>query len=121
VNRLPESDFVVVLDKGGKLIEQGTYSDLRSGHGYVHNLDISNHDEHDGQDQTEVKNESENEKPDTKVQTQEEETAEVPSDRSVFMYYFNSNGLHNMILQALLIASAGVLTAFRCERLTPRN
>ncbi|RGP79933.1 canalicular multispecific organic anion transporter 2 [Fusarium longipes] len=113
VNRLPESDFVVVLDKGGKLTEQGTYSDLRSGHGYIHSLDISNHDEHEGQTQTDAKNEPDGEKTDTKVQVQEEEEAEVPSDRSVFMYYFNSNGSHNMIFQAFLIASAGVLTAFR--------
>ncbi|QPC79478.1 hypothetical protein HYE68_010230 [Fusarium pseudograminearum] len=113
VNRLPESDFVVVLDKGGKLIEQGTYSDLRSGHGYIHNLDISNHDGHDGQAQTEAQNEPEKVKPDTEVQTPDQEATEVPSDRTVFMYYFKSNGLHNMALQALLIASAGVLTAFR--------
>ncbi|GKT98958.1 unnamed protein product [Fusarium langsethiae] len=113
VNRLPESDFVVVLDKGGKLVEQGTYSDLRSGHGYIHSLDISNHDERDGQTQAETQNESEKGKTDTKVQTPDEKPTEVPSDRSVFMYYFNSNGLHNMILQVLLIASAGVLTAFR--------
>ncbi|RGP73027.1 canalicular multispecific organic anion transporter 2 [Fusarium sporotrichioides] len=113
VNRLPESDFVVVLDKGGKLIEQGTYSDLRSGHGYIHSLGISNHDERDGQTQAETQNESEKGKTDTKVQTPDEKPTEVPSDRSVFMYYFNSNGLHNMILQVLLIASAGVLTAFR--------
>ncbi|KAG8669721.1 hypothetical protein FPOAC2_09062 [Fusarium poae] len=113
VNRLPESDFVVVLDKGGKLVEQGTYSELRSGDGYIHNLDISNHDEHDGRTQTESQNESEKDKTGTKAQAQDVNPIEVPSDRSVFMYYFNSNGLHNMILQALLIASAGVLTAFR--------
>ncbi|WXC66418.1 hypothetical protein SNK03_012197 [Fusarium graminearum] len=113
VNRLPESDFVVVLDKGGKLIEQGTYSDLRSGHGYINNLDISSHDEHDGQAQTETQSEPERDKTDTKVQTPDQEATEVPSDRTVFMYYFKSNGLHNMALQALLIASAGVLTAFR--------
>lgn len=115
MNRLPESDFVVVLDKGGRLIEQGTYSDLRSGTGYIHNLDISSHDDHDDQTQTDTNSEPENEKADTENQVQEEEPAEVPSDRSVFMYYFNSNGVHNMIFQALLIASAGVLTAFRCK------
>ncbi|RFN49501.1 canalicular multispecific organic anion transporter 2 [Fusarium flagelliforme] len=112
VNRLPESDFVIVLDKGGKLIEQGTYPDLRSGEGYIHNLDISNHEEHD-QPQPEAKIEPQKEKTETKTQAQQEESAEVPSDRSVFMYYFNSNGIHNMFLQAFLIASAGVITAFR--------
>jgi len=114
VNRLPESDFVIVLDKGGKLLEQGTYSDLRSGEGYIHNLDISSHDEHD-QTGPEAKVEPEKEKPDVDTQAQEEEPTEVPSDRSVFMYYFNSNGIHNMFLQAFLIASAGVITAFRCK------
>ncbi|KAF0639068.1 hypothetical protein FPSE5266_00902 [Fusarium pseudograminearum] len=113
VNRLPESDFVVVLDKDRKLIEQGKYSNLRSGHGYIHNLDISTHDEHNGHAQTEAQNEPEKVKPDTEVQTPDQEATEVPSDRTVFMYYFKSNGLHNMALQALLIASAGVLTAFR--------
>ncbi|CAG7565483.1 unnamed protein product [Fusarium equiseti] len=112
VNRLPESDFVIVLDKGGKLIEQGTYSDLRSGEGYIHNLDISSHEEHD-QTEPEAKVEHEKEKTEAKTQAPEEEPTEVPSDRSVFMYYFNSNGIHNMFLQAFLIASAGVITAFR--------
>ncbi|KAL4722768.1 hypothetical protein ACLX1H_010006 [Fusarium chlamydosporum] len=83
VNRLPESDFVVVLDKGGRLIEQGTYSDLRSGTGYIHNLDISSHDDHDDQTQTDTNSEPENEKADTENQVQEEEPAEVPSDRKV--------------------------------------
>lgn len=115
MNRLPESDFVIVLDKGGKLIEQGTYSDLRSGEGYIHNLDISSHDDHDDQAQPEASTEPEKKKTEAKTQATEEEPAEVPSDRSVFMYYFNSNGIHNMFLQAFLIASAGVITAFRCK------
>ncbi|KAM0196950.1 hypothetical protein ACHAPI_005499 [Fusarium lateritium] len=112
VNRLSESDFVVVLEKGGRVVEQGTFSDLRSGGGYIQNLDISSHDENDDQPSTDAKPTGESDQAEVKSQVQEE-PVEIPSDRSVFLYYFKSNGLHNMGLQAFLIASAGVITAFR--------
>ena len=114
VNRLPESDFVVVLEKGGRLVEQGTYHELRSGNGYIHELDISSHDDHDDQPSTETKPAEESDKTDSKDAI-EDELSEVPSDRSVFMYYFNANGIRNMLTQILLIASAGVITSFRCK------
>ncbi|KAK2939263.1 AAA ATPase domain [Fusarium oxysporum f. sp. vasinfectum] len=112
VNRLPESDFVVVLEKGGRLVEQGTYHELRSGNGYIHDLDISSHDDHDDQPSAETKPVEESDKTDNKDAVEDEPT-EVPSDRSVFMYYFKANGTHNMLAQILLIASAGVITSFR--------
>ncbi|KAF5660407.1 major facilitator family transporter-associated [Fusarium heterosporum] len=112
VNRLLESDFVIVLGKGGRVVEQGTFSDLRSQGGYIQNLDISSHDENNNHSSTDAKPTQELEKIETRSQAQEE-PAEIPSDRSVFMYYFKSNGLHNMALQAFFIASGGVITAFR--------
>ncbi|RBA08624.1 hypothetical protein FPRO05_06904 [Fusarium proliferatum] len=112
VNRLPESDFVVVLERGGRLVEQGTYHELRSGNGYIHDLDISSHDDHDDQPSAKTKPGEESDKTDNKGAVEDEPT-EVPSDRSVFMYYFKANGIHNMLTQILLIASAGVITSFR--------
>ncbi|QGI63185.1 hypothetical protein CEK26_007138 [Fusarium fujikuroi] len=112
VNRLPESDFVVVLEKGGRLVEQGTYHELRSGNGYIHDLDISSHDDHDDQPSAKTKPGEESGKTDNKDAV-EDEPIEVPSDRSVFMYYFKANGIHNMLTQILLIATAGVITSFR--------
>ncbi|KAF4944552.1 hypothetical protein FGADI_12608 [Fusarium gaditjirri] len=112
VNRLPESDFVVVLEKGGRLVEQGTYHELRSGNGYIHNLDISSHDDHDDQPSAETKPADEIDKTGNKDAVEHGPT-KVPSDRSVFMYYFKANGIHNMFSQILLIASAGVITSFR--------
>lgn len=114
VNRLPESDFVVVLERGGRLVEQGTYHELRSGNGYIHDLDISSHDDHDDQPSAKTKPGEESDKTDNKGAVEDEPT-EVPSDRSVFMYYFKANGIHNMLTQILLIASAGVITSFRCK------
>ncbi|RKL04169.1 ABC transporter C family member 10 [Fusarium oxysporum] len=107
VNRLPESDFVVVLEKGGRLVEQGTYHELRSGNGYIHDLDISSHDDHDDQPSAETKPVEESDKTDNKDAVEDEPT-EVPSDRSVFMYYFEANGIHNMLAQILLIANVWV-------------
>lgn len=114
MNRLTESDFVVVLEKGGKVVEQGTFPDLRSGGGYIQNLDISSHDENNDQQSTDTKPTEEGDKAEVKSQVQDD-PVEIPSDRSVFMYYFKSNGLHNMALQAFFIASGGVITAFRCK------
>ncbi|KAF4334279.1 multidrug resistance-associated [Fusarium beomiforme] len=112
VNRLPESDFVMVLEKGGRLIEQGTYSELRSAGGYIQGLDISSHDGHDDQPSAEAQPTGENNEVGDK-DVAEDHTVEVPSDRSVFMYYFKANRIHNMLTQILLIASAGVITSFR--------
>ncbi|KAF4450880.1 hypothetical protein F53441_6057 [Fusarium austroafricanum] len=112
VNRLPESDFVVVLDKSGRLIEQGSYHELRSGGGYIQGLDISSHEDHNDQLSTETKSSEESDNAGANDQEQDEPT-KVPSDRSVFMYYFKSNRVHNMLIQAFFIASAGVITSFR--------
>ncbi|KAI7765995.1 hypothetical protein LZL87_001108 [Fusarium oxysporum] len=78
VNRLPESDFVVVLEKGGRLVEQGTYHELRSGNGYIHDLDISSHDDHDDHPSTETKPVEESDKTVNK-DTVEDEPTEVPN------------------------------------------
>ncbi|RSM15280.1 hypothetical protein CEP52_000842 [Fusarium oligoseptatum] len=96
VHRLPESDFVIALDKGGRLIEQGTFSDLRSGGGYVESLDISSHfDESDSGSPSSSDSPSEPKRSESQPQQQKDE-AEPPSDRSVF-----------------LIVAQGVIASFR--------
>ncbi|KAL6360528.1 hypothetical protein LRP88_06234 [Fusarium phalaenopsidis] len=113
VHRLPESDFVIALDKGGRLIEQGTFSDLRSGGGYVESLDISSHfDERDSSPYESSDSPSESKRPESQPQQQKDE-AEPPSDRSVFMYYFKAIRGHNNTLQVFLIVTQGVIAAFR--------
>ncbi|KAJ4255444.1 hypothetical protein NW762_009439 [Fusarium torreyae] len=112
VHRLPESDSVIALEKGGKLVEQGTFSDLRSRGGYIQSLDITYHAEDNGQLSNDAKVTQEQPSPEAKKQEKDEPT-EVPSDRSVFMYYFKSNGVHNMTIQMLFILAEGVIAAFR--------
>ncbi|RSL69474.1 hypothetical protein CEP54_002250 [Fusarium duplospermum] len=113
VHRLPESDFVLALEKGGRLIEQGTFSDLRSGGGYVESLDISSHfDESDSDSFSSTESPSEPKRSESQPQQQKDE-AEPPSDRSVFMYYFKAIQGHNNILQVFLIVAQGVIASFR--------
>ncbi|KAF4466489.1 multidrug resistance-associated [Fusarium albosuccineum] len=113
-HRLPESDFVIALDKGGRLIEQGTFSDLRSGRGYVESLDISSHFEHDGDHEPSSEASTDSEPNEPKAQTQQqEENQDVSSDRSVFMYYFKAIRAHNNAMQLFFIVTQGVIAAFR--------
>ncbi|KAM0561862.1 hypothetical protein ACHAPJ_003033 [Fusarium lateritium] len=112
VHRLSESDFVIALEKGGKLVEQGTFSDLRSRGGYIQSLDIAYHAEDNDQPSSDTKATQEQQSTEAKKQEKDEPT-EVPSDRSVFMYYFKSNGVHNMTIQMLFILAEGVIAAFR--------
>ncbi|EEU44794.1 uncharacterized protein NECHADRAFT_96302 [Fusarium vanettenii 77-13-4] len=113
VHRLPESDYVIALDKGGRLIEQGTFSDLRSGGGYVESLDISSHfDESDDDPSSSSDSTSEPKSSESQPQQQKDE-AEPPSDRSVFMYYFKAIRVHNNVMQVFLIVTACVISSFR--------
>ncbi|UPK94751.1 hypothetical protein LCI18_005686 [Fusarium solani-melongenae] len=113
VHRLPESNFVIALDKGGRLIEQGTFSGLRSGGGYVESLDISSHfDESDSDPSSSSDSPSEPKRPESQPQQQKDE-AEPPSDRSVFMYYFKAIRGHNNTMQVFLIVTQGVIASFR--------
>ncbi|KAF5007801.1 hypothetical protein FDECE_5884 [Fusarium decemcellulare] len=114
VHRLPESDFVIALDKGGRLIEQGTFSDLRSGGGYVESLDISSHFDYNGDHEPSSEASTDSEPKEPKVQTQQqEENQDVSSDRSVFMYYFKAIRAHNNAMQLFFIVTSGVIAAFR--------
>jgi hypothetical protein len=112
---LPESDYVIALDKGGRLIEQGTFSNLRSGAGYVESLDISSHfDESDSSLSESSDSPSEPKRSESQPQRQKDE-AEPPSDRSVFMYYFKAIRGHNNTMQVFLIVTQGVIASFRCK------
>jgi ABC-type multidrug transport system fused ATPase/permease subunit len=41
VKRLPQADFILVLDKNGTLIHQGTFAELNATAPYIHDLELS--------------------------------------------------------------------------------
>ncbi|KAM5342367.1 hypothetical protein ACJ41O_013333 [Fusarium nematophilum] len=112
VHRLPESDFVIALDKDGRVVEQGTFPDLRSRGGYVKSLDISSHFKEQEEEKTSSESSAAEEKGSSGVQ-QSDENTDLPSDRSVFMYYFGAIRAHNMALQVSFIVTQGVIATFR--------
>ncbi|KAF4981000.1 hypothetical protein FZEAL_3115 [Fusarium zealandicum] len=119
VHRLPESDYVVALDKEGKLIEQGTFSDLRSGGSYVESLDISGHFKDDDDERTPEDADAAKKPTTSNPQTQQQENKhDLPSDKSVFTYYFKAIRAHNLVIQASFILSSGVIAAFRSVWIT---
>lgn len=112
---MPESDFVVALDRYGKVAEQGTFSSLRRSGGYVESLDIPSHCSNDEEAASSEFNNAEEETSSASKSEQTEEAIDPPSDRSVFAYYFRAIRAHNMTILTTLILVQGVIAAFRCK------
>lgn len=114
VHRLPESDYIIALDRNGKLVEQGSFANLRSGGGYVESLDISSHFSDDEEEKPSLgpgyDTETKNSKPST---TKSDEDQTLPSDSSVFLYYCKAMRAHNVAMQVLFTVSSGVIGTFR--------
>ncbi|CAM1508146.1 Fc.00g049940.m01.CDS01 [Cosmosporella sp. VM-42] len=117
VHRLPESDFIIALGQGGRIVDQGVWNDLRSRGGYIESLDISGslHDEGDEPAEEKV--------PVSKAKSNKlapgiEADDEPPSDTSVFKYYFQAIRIYNLGIQVILVASSAAINMFRYVWLT---
>lgn len=119
VHRLPESDHIVALASGGRVIEQGTFTDLKSTDGYVQSLDISGHDGEDEEDESLPETETAVEATTPKSKVDDNPEVKVFSDRSILNYYFQAIKPHNLAIQMFYIVAQAFLNIFRCK--TPQS
>ncbi|POR31166.1 ABC transporter C family member 12 [Tolypocladium paradoxum] len=119
VHHLPDSDFVIALGKDGSIVEQGTFSTLRTTGGYVQALDISlPHSDV----QTEEHTSKAREQDYTREKQVEPENIEQQrgrsSDRTTFKYYLASMTWLNIAQEALYIILHSFFYIFRFVWLT---
>ncbi|KAK2593714.1 hypothetical protein QQS21_008579 [Conoideocrella luteorostrata] len=114
VHHLPESDFVIALDAAGHIVEQGTFTDLRTRGKYIQSLDITEpdteSDEEESTSRTEVKEMTDEVKPLTMRAEVEQKRS---SDRATFKYYLASVRWFNLIVSASYVILQGVLIMMR--------
>ncbi|KAI9149384.1 ABC transporter C family member [Paramyrothecium foliicola] len=114
VHFLPQSDHIVTLDLRGRIAEQGSFTQLRSGGGYVNSLEIS---------EPQVQNDKigspavpEEEEEPEKRQTETEAAVaelEVATDRSIFKYYLSSIGSFSIAIMIFYNIGQAFFATFR--------
>lgn len=107
---------MIALERGGNIVEQGTFDRLRSAGGYVQSLDIKDTRDHEDNEKgsPEAKNpdQADRIKSETKKPISEPEQV---SDRSIFMYYFSAVRLVNLAIITTYIVIQGFIVTFRCK------
>jgi ATP-binding cassette subfamily C (CFTR/MRP) protein 1 len=110
VHLLSFADCIVALGDSGSIAEVGSFNELRSQNGYVGSLDIASRTENappllveDGADYRFDRQ---------KVAKESTDTARQIGDNEVYMYYFRSNGLWNMIIYLALQISWATMGNF---------
>lgn len=115
VHHLPDADFVIALDAQGRIVEQGTFADLRSRGKYIRSLDISEPDSDSDKEsvaESGPKAADETVKP---ITAKEEVELKRSSDTATFKYYLASTRWFNLIISAVYIVLQGVLIMLRCR------
>ncbi|KAF7558681.1 hypothetical protein G7046_g5481 [Stylonectria norvegica] len=118
VHRLPDADHIIALAQDGRIIEQGSFQELRSYGGYVESLDISSHVKGEADDETSLESDSTGPETAFVAGTNDKGDEEVASDASVFKYYFQAIKGFNLGAQVALIMAQGVIFTFRYVWLT---
>ncbi|OAQ77246.1 ABC multidrug transporter [Purpureocillium lilacinum] len=120
VHHLPDSDFVIALNKNGSIVQQGTFNDLRSKGGYVRDLDISlPHSDKPDEDVAEEPEDGDSDSYDKQAAAEAiEEPQGRASDRSTFKYYLASVTWLNIIPAGLYIILHTFFYMFRYIWLT---
>lgn len=112
VHHLPDADFIIALDAQGRIVEQGTFADLRSQGKYIQSLDISEPDsDSDKESVSDEPKATETVKP---ITVKKEAEQKRSSDTATFKYYLASTKWFNLIVSAVYIVLQGVLIMLRC-------
>lgn len=116
VHHLPDSDFVIALDKDGTIIEQGSFSELRFKGSYVQSLDILPPESDDSSEQVTDGAQDQDGEPEKREEPEVKEQQQGrSSDRDTFKYYLASVTWLNLGPAALYIFVQGFFMTFRCE------
>ncbi|KAL7903374.1 multidrug resistance-related protein [Trichoderma sp. TUCIM 5745] len=124
IHLLPSSNHIIALGQDGQVIEQGSFSKLRSNGKYIQSLDIT--DPHSDDDDNNKKSPEKNTVEEVKNLVQISEEAEqeieaeqpVSSDRSTFKYYFSAMRPLSLAVGCGYICLQAFSGAFRAVWLT---
>jgi hypothetical protein len=82
---LPDADLVIVFGENGRLVQLGTFKDLRSVDGYIRSLGMTARPKHDNEEISSTGAGSQNKA--TPVVGDVEEEARQINDLSIYKYY----------------------------------
>ena len=117
-HHLPHADFIIVLGNNGKVLEQGSYAQLRShAGGYIHTLGMQSIQTDrlaETLDISEKDHQSQNTATGSLSAPSATHVTRQANDLAVYKYYFSSlGGLRVSMLLLFLIVNAGI-DGFRC-------
>lgn len=119
VHRLPYSDHVISLNATGRVLEQGTYDQLKKSGGYVESLATQTKSEDASQKSTSVEEDLQDTKSSsanpevTEFEIEAEELKRQTGDFAVYRYYFASIGWRINLPFFIMVLLYGV-----CSRMT---
>ncbi|KAI0115560.1 P-loop containing nucleoside triphosphate hydrolase protein [Nemania sp. FL0031] len=99
IKRLPEADMILAMDEGGKIVEQGKFSELNVPGRYVYSLKIitaRSTDKGDEESQSEMRNSTETK--DAPIEAKEEDANRQTGDWATYKYYTSALGRSKLLL-----------------------
>ncbi|KAB8223905.1 P-loop containing nucleoside triphosphate hydrolase protein [Aspergillus novoparasiticus] len=113
VHHLPQADLIIVLGDNGQVLEQGSYTQLRShAGGYIHKLSVQSRQTNELTETIDTSNrqhQSQNIPTGSLSVSSSTDGSRQANDLAVYKYYFSSlGGLRVAILLLFLIVNAGI-------------
>ncbi|KAI1751604.1 P-loop containing nucleoside triphosphate hydrolase protein [Xylaria castorea] len=98
VKRLPEADLILAMNESGKIVEQGTFSDLNVPGRYVHSLEINVQSATEVDDEIQSEKESITETRDIPTESQGQDPSRQTGDWATYKYYAATLGRSKLLV-----------------------
>ncbi|KAJ8110042.1 hypothetical protein ONZ43_g5980 [Nemania bipapillata] len=99
IKRLPEADLILAMDKSGKIVEQGKFSDLNVPGKYVYSLKISHSQSgNTGEDEFSQEIKDSKESKDAPADTRGQDSSRQTGDWATYKYYVSALGHSKLLL-----------------------
>ncbi|KAI1128647.1 P-loop containing nucleoside triphosphate hydrolase protein [Nemania abortiva] len=99
IKRLPEADMILAMDEGGKIVEQGKFSELNVPGRYVYSLEINAAQSATGEDDKPQSGiEDSIQTKDAPIETEDQDSNRQTGDWATYKYYTSALGRSKLIL-----------------------
>lgn len=121
VELLPTADKIIVLDKNGNAVEQGTFEELSVRDGYIHSLSIGKasalktNENHDSESKILSKPEIFNSIQQAIGPNQLSESSRQTGDIAVYKYYMSTIGIWHFGVFAIVLTALAFFEVFPSE------
>ena len=112
--RLPEADDIIALGSDGKVLEQGSFVQLRSAGGYIQGLDVNQSNGTNQQNPVQPPPEGSELVKAVTAPVEEADIAGQTTDSTVWKYYAKSLGWSRLGLWGIFLTSYIVIHVLRC-------